>query len=113
MDEQFDQIEIDEVDSSSSSSDIDEVPGIYVPFTREQMIETAWKFYNERDENGNVIDTLYAAQHAFSWWRDAAELANAPYEEILFAQDQGALAEQIFSNNLLGVQIYEKTSQFS
>jgi len=116
MDEQFDQIEIEEVPSSassiSSSSDIDEVPGDYVPFTREQMIDCAWKFYNQRDENGNVIDTLYAAQHAFSWWRDAAELANAPYDEILFAQDQAALAEQIFVNNLLGVKIYEKTPIF-
>ena len=114
MDEQIEMSLPSSISSESSMSSIcsDEVPGTYVPFTREEMIECAWKFSYARDENGDVFDKVYAAQHAFSWWRDAAELAGAPYEDILFAQDQIAFAEQIFVNNLLEVQIHERTPIF-
>lgn len=97
--------------SPISIADVED-PGLYVPFTIEQMIECAWKFSYQYDENGLLIDQVYAAQTAFSWWRDAAELAGAPYEEILFAQDQASFAEQAFTSGSMNMNIYDKTPIF-
>jgi len=88
--------------SSISFQSENEDPGFYVPFTREEMIQCAWKFADSVDEDGNPIDQIYASQQAFQWWRDAAELAGASYEEILFAQDQTARAVELFASGQLG-----------
>lgn len=99
--------EADEISDISSIED----PGHYVPFSREEMIHCAWKFADSVDEDGNPIDQIYAAQQAFQWWRDAAELAGAPYEEILFAQDQTARAIELFVTGQLG-NVYDRSPIF-
>jgi hypothetical protein len=101
--------EADDMSSISFQSEID--PGLYVPFSLEEMIQCAWKFADSVDEDGNPIDQIHASQQAFQWWRDAAELAGAPYEEILFAQDQTARAIELFASGQLG-NVYDRTPIF-
>jgi hypothetical protein len=101
--------EADDMSSISFQSEID--PGFYVPFSLEEMIQCAWKFADSVDEDGNPIDQIHASQQAFQWWRDAAELAGAPYEEILFAQDQTARAIELFASGQLG-NVYDRTPIF-